>query len=469
MSALEQAAAVRLERSPVELTQLYLDRIAVHNDRLNAFSSVNARRALKAAKQADRARQRKGWDGGPLFHGVPTGIKDLVPMAWTPTKLGSRAYKYMISPFDAPVVKLIRAGGFISLGKLATSEFGVLPVTEPDVHPPSRNPWDLERTPGGSSGGSSAAVAADLLPIAHGSDGGGSVRIPSALCHLFGFKPSITTLGNLHGKYNRLGISVMGPLARYVEDAAAMIDVMAGRPYGGPMDVSSLAAARREPGPLKIAMFTDSPIGSVDPEIQEKTHEAADFLRSLGHTVVEADIVKGTLDEFLPVWRFAVSGVPSISESVLQPVTRWHGTNETDPHSRKPRRSRRCWWSGSRPFWRCRCALVAHGVQLLAHGEYDQPTDPEGWFEHRLNGALTATFNLTTGPAASLPLGLTEAGLPYGFRSVRVWARTISCSPCASRSRMSPASVRRPVSSDRQRKNRSIRSKASARTSIPGR
>ena len=185
-SALEQADAIRAGRiSSTELVGLYLERIERHNHQLNAFVSVQAQRALWAAQRADKARTQKGWNGGPLFHGVPTGVKDLVPMAFTPTKLGSRAYKYFVSPFDAPVVKRMRTGGLIPLGKLATSEFGVLPVTEPDVHPPTRNPWDLSRTPGGSSGGSGAAVAAGLVPIAQGSDGGGSVRIPAAFCHLF--------------------------------------------------------------------------------------------------------------------------------------------------------------------------------------------------------------------------------------------------------------------------------------------
>ena len=149
LSALQQAEAIRSGTvSSVELTQLYLERIEKYNRTLNAFVSVNGRRALKAARKADEARRQKGWNGGPLFHGVPTGIKDLVPVAGTPTRLGSRAYRYVVSPFNGPVVRLLRAGGLISLGKLATSEFGVLPVTEPDIHPPTRNPWDLGRTSG---------------------------------------------------------------------------------------------------------------------------------------------------------------------------------------------------------------------------------------------------------------------------------------------------------------------------------
>ena len=192
LSALEQARAIRVgELKSLYLTELYLSRIEKYNHHLNAFVSVEKKTACKAAKYADRLRSQVNVDQLPIFHGVPIGIKDLVPTKWSKTKLGSRAYRHFISPFDAPVARKLQAGGFISLGKLATSEFGVLPVTEPDIHPPTRNPWDTTRTSGGSSGGSSSAVAASLLPIAHGSDGGGSVRIPAALTHLYGFKPSL--------------------------------------------------------------------------------------------------------------------------------------------------------------------------------------------------------------------------------------------------------------------------------------
>jgi amidase len=420
LSALQQAQAIREGIvSSVELSQLYLRRIEEHNDSVNAFVHVQARRALKAARHADKMRLRKGWDGGPLFHGVPTGIKDLVPTAWTPTHLGSRAYRYFISPFDGPVVKLIRNGGFVSLGKLATSEFGVLPVTEPDIHPPTRNPWNLDHTPGGSSGGSGAAVAAELVPIAHGSDGGGSVRIPAALCHLFGFKPSLSTLGNLHGRYNRLGISVMGPLARYVEDAAAMTDVMAGRPYGGAENTSCLAAAKRSPGQLKIHMFTQSPIGEVDAEIIDATRSAAETLRELGHTVVEIDVASGSLEEFLPVWRFAVSGVPALTESVLQPVTQWlrkEGKNTSFEEAKKTQlmlveRIEEAFGDADMML----SPTVCTGAPLV--GAFATPDDPAGDFMRSAQlGGLTAPYNLTTGPAATLPLGLTAAGLPYGVQ-----------------------------------------------------
>jgi len=313
----------------------------------------------------------------------------------------------------------MQAGGFISLGKLATSEFGVLPVTEPDIHPPTRNPWDTERAAGGSSGGSGAAVAAGLLPIAQGSDGGGSVRIPAAFCHLYGFKPSISLLGNLHGRYNRLGISVMGPLARYVEDAAAMLDVMAGRPHGGAEDVSCLAASRRDPGKLRIHMVLESPIGQVDPQIADATRAVAATLESLGHTVVEQTLSGSTLEEFLPVWRYSVSGVPAISERLLRPVTRWlrvigKKTSFEEASSAREKLAERV-----RDAFGEADILLSPTVPMVPPriGAFEIADDPEKWFTNAARvGSLTAAFNLTTGPAATLPLGLTDTGLPYGVQ-----------------------------------------------------
>jgi amidase len=408
---LRQAQAIREgEVSSTRLAELYLSRINRYNKTLHAFVNVQAKRGLRAAQQADITRAHIPASELPIFHGVPIGVKDLVPTKGSPTHLGSRSYKYFVSPFDAPVAKRIKAGGFVSLGKLATSEFGVMPVTEPDIHPPTRNPWDISRTPGGSSGGSSAAVAADLLPIAHGSDGGGSVRIPSALTHLYGFKPSLSLLGNLHGKYNRLGISVMGPLARYVEDAAAMLDVMAGHSTQEMRADSCLAAAREMPRPLRIRLLTDTPIGAIDPEILSATRAFADTLRSLGHTVDEGPASKVTIEEFLPIWRYSVSSVPTLSDRYVQPITRWvrRGGKSISFEVADTRRQELV--KRVEESFAGADILMSPTVPTIAPkiGVYDQPSDPEQAFYEAANlGSLTAAFNLTHGPAASLPIGLT--------------------------------------------------------------
>jgi len=418
LSALEQARLIKQRLiSSESLTRLYLSRIESFNSDLNAFVHLNGKRALRKARQHDNAvKQSKGNDL-PLFHGVPTGIKDLVPVAGTPSRLGSRAYRYFIAPFDGPVVKHLDAGGFVSLGKLATSEFGVLPTTEPDIHPPTRNPWDRTCTSGGSSGGSGTAVAAGLVPIAQGSDGGGSVRIPAALCHLYGFKPSLSLLGNLHGKYNRLGISVMGPLARYVSDAAAMLDVMAGRPRATEDESSCLNACSVPVTPLKICLVIDSAIGAAKPDIIAGIRQVAKTLEALGHEVVEKEPATGDLEEFLPVWQYAVGGVPAITERVLRPVTRWlradakHVSFEQADTARRQLAKLVHDVIGDADV----CLSPTVGVGAPKLGQFDAPDDPRAWFyESAYLGGYTAPFNLTHGPAASLPVGLTAGGLPYG-------------------------------------------------------
>ena len=158
---------------------------------------------------------------------------------------------------DDHTTAALRRGGFVILGKLATSELGAMPVTEPDIHPPTRNPWNLWHTPGGSSGGSGAAVAGGLLPIAQGSDGAGSIRIPSAFCHLYGIKPSRGRVPNAFGKPDRDILYTCGPIARSVEDAAAMLDVLAGldggRPHWAPPPPRPYRALLAEQAPRPCA------------------------------------------------------------------------------------------------------------------------------------------------------------------------------------------------------------------------
>src|SRR5262245_6600856 len=218
--------------SSEELTRLYLERIERHDPRLNSFVSVFRRRALADARDKDHEVRA----GGPLpaFHGVPIGIKDLYVVRFSWTRMGSLGTIPIFSPLDDRSTASLRRGGFVILGKLATAEVGAMPVTEPDTHPPTRNPWNPWHTSGGSSGGSGAAVAARLLPVAHGSDGAGSIRIPSAFCHLYGLKPSRGRLPNAFGRPDRDVLYTCGPLTRSVEDAAAMLDVMAGIDVGRP-------------------------------------------------------------------------------------------------------------------------------------------------------------------------------------------------------------------------------------------
>ena len=214
---------------------------------------------------------------------------------------------------------MFNAAGLVSLGKLATSEFGVLPTTEPRIHPPTRNPWNQKwREAQAVDLALRYALGWCLLLMRPMVEAQSAFRRRCAICT---DSPSLSLLGNLHGKYNRIGLSVMGPIARHVRDAAGLLDVMAKRPFGGPG--SCLSACDEPPKKLKICIMTRSAIGLADQEIADATVELGKTLESLGHTVETIEPELASLDDFLPVWQFAVSGVPSISEKILMPVTQW--------------------------------------------------------------------------------------------------------------------------------------------------
>jgi len=421
MSALQLAEAVRRrDLSSEELTRFYLDRIARYDDRLSTFVTVLRRRSLLAARIADQRTRRRSSDDLPAFHGVPCGIKDLVPMLGTPTKLGSKAYRWFVSPFDAPTAKRIKRAGFIVLGKLATSEFGVLPFTEPDIHPPTRNPWNLDHTPGGSSGGSGAAVAAGLLPIAHGSDGGGSIRIPAAFCHLYGFKPSLSLLGNMHGKVNRLGLSVMGPLCHTVEDAAAMLDVLRGHPDGhlGRGGDLCLSQCRRPVRRLRIRMTVETPIGEVAEPIARAVQKAAHLLEELGHHVDVAPRIEGSLEDFLPIWQAQIAAVPSPGDAKLQAVTRWLRREGRVLDPDEVDRLRIALSDKVDALFGDADVLLSPTVPVYPPrvGEFEGLPPEELFRAVSPCGAFTALFNVTRGPSATIPAGVSPDGLPFGIQ-----------------------------------------------------
>lgn len=420
LSALQLARLIRQrELSIVEITQFYLERIQRHNANFGAFVRVTKRRALRRARTLDQRTHKKSPDELPLFHGVPTGVKDLVPTLGVRTQYGSRAYKYFVPWFSAPVAQRMSHGGFISLGKLATSELGVMPVTETKISPPARNPWATDRTPGGSSGGSGAAVAAGLVPIAQASDGGGSIRIPAAFTHQFGFKPSLSLLGNLNGPYNKLGLAVMGPISRTVEDAAGMLDVMSGLPFSKVISGSCLAALQRPPSGLRIHLCLDSPVTTCEPEYAEATRKMATLLQSLGHTVTEVSPMQGSIDEFMPVWHYAVSRLPVVSEEVLQPITkllRKHGTNVSFSQAMSLLNS-----------YAQRVDSFLEGADFALTptvpgrppriGTFDGEKDPKEAFDRAaLLGSYTIPFNINHGPAAAIPVALTKDNLPISVQ-----------------------------------------------------
>ena len=277
-----QAALVRSgEVSPRELVETAIERIARLDPELNAFRVVFSERALL---EADQAADRSAGGGGdrPLL-GVPIAVKDDMAVAGTPRVRGSHAHGPAETE-DCDLVRLLRAAGAIVIGVTRTPELMLWPFTETAQGGATRNPWSLDRSPGGSSGGSAAAVAAALVPAASASDGAGSIRIPAACCGLFGLKTQRGRISTAPEREVWTGLSVYGFLTRSVADSALLYEIASGEPY--------VAAAGAEPGKLRIALSTKIPPGVVarlNGEQKRAAQDTAELLRSLGHEVVERD------------------------------------------------------------------------------------------------------------------------------------------------------------------------------------
>ncbi len=420
-SALEQAELIRGGRvSSLELTRAYLERIARLDGKLGAFVYVMEERALAEAKAHDRRDADL-----PPFWGVPTAVKDLNAAKGSYTRFGSRAFERLFTPVDDATVAQLRRAGFVIVGKTATSELGALPVTETDIHPPARNPWDVARSPGGSSGGAGAAVAAGLVPIAQGSDGAGSIRIPAALNHLVGIKPSRGRVENSYGADDRHIIYTCGPLARTVRDAAAMLDAMAGLSVGKPHwaprpSAPFLELCEQRPTKLRLRVVTASRFTETDPEIAEATLRVARLAESLGHEVKDGTAQEGSLEEFLPVWQRLTSEAPVHDWALTQPVTRWLAEKGRHVAPRDVRRlceamsARVLEWFGEADAW----ITPAVAVPPPMVGEWkDLPPDQAFARAARL-GAFTAPFNVGGQPAVSIPAGMSSAGHPIGVQLV---------------------------------------------------
>ena len=336
LSALEAVDAMwRREAGPVELTEHCLDRI----DRLDADIGAFVTRVTGTAREhAARAEEELLAASGraelPPLHGVPTAIKDLTLTAGVPTSMGSATLLDWVPDVDDFVVTKMCAAGLISLGKTATPEFGLPCYTESDIGPPARTPWDTSRLAGGSSGGAAAAVAAGFLPIAQGSDGGGSIRIPASVCGLVGLKPSRGRVSRGPLDVDSAGLGVLGPLARTVRDAAAFLDAVAGPMPGDaywasplPAGQTFLGACDREPGRLRIGRYLQSPIpADVDPQVRAAWESASRLLADLGHEIVDIDapIPPEAISAFETVWSVSAASIPvdPAKDDMLRPLTR---------------------------------------------------------------------------------------------------------------------------------------------------
>jgi amidase len=321
-SAIELAGMVRSgEVSARELVEISLARIEELNPELNAFVPGAGARAPAAAGEIGAG------DARP-FAGVPVAIKNNRAVEGLRLTNGCALMSEYVADHDHNVTRRLREAGFVIVGSTTLPEYGILPVSEARIFGPTRNPWDLGRTPGGSSGGAAAAVAAGLVPVAHGNDGGGSIRIPAACCGLVGLKPARGRI-SLAPVLGDSPIEIDGVLTRTVADTAAILDVLCGYEPGDatwapPPSEPFAAAARRapatalgegsdaRPGSLRIAVTTLPPIidAVVDPMCTRAVDEAAELLRSLGHEVVEVDPpwqIEGVAEMFGAVFCIYIS------------------------------------------------------------------------------------------------------------------------------------------------------------------
>src|SRR5918911_2258819 len=286
MSATDQAALIRERRlSPVELVELYLARIERLNPTLNCFVLVTGDEALEQAEVAEETVTR-GVELPP-FHGVPISIKDILSTAGVRTTRGSRAFAHDVPDYDDNDVARLKAAGFIVIGKTNTPEFAIYPWTEPELFGATRNPWDTDLTPGGSTGGGGAALAAGLCPASEGTDGGGSVRWPASCHGVFGLKPSRGRVSPAP-RFGELiaGLMGSGTLARTVKDAAGVLDAISGYVVGDPYWAPDpqrdfVAEVGRDPGPLRVGMVTDSRLVEVHPHCLAAVEDAAALLEEL--------------------------------------------------------------------------------------------------------------------------------------------------------------------------------------------
>ena len=432
LPATELAALIRRKKvSPVEVVDAILTRIEKINPKINAYVTLDAEAARRDAKAAERALGRKGARLGPL-HGVPFSVKDLVITKGVRTTFGTPLYRDNVPAEDAPMVERLKAAGGIMLGKTNTPTFGWLGVTHNLLFGATRNPWALDRSPGGSSGGASAAAAAGLGPLHIGTDGGGSIRIPASFAGIFGFKASWGRIPAYpaSGTWN---LSHIGPMTRTVADAALMLAVSSGPDERDPY---SLPAQRIEwskmlRGSIKGLRvgYTDNLSGDdpVDPEVRTICAQAAKAFRELGCRVED---VKPGWPSPKSTWEqmfcggLAIRLAPSLDrrreiDPGLLPLVE---TFLRQPPTQYVQAwfDRLAWWQHPRALFdqydllltpTVACPPLPIGVDTVTEIA-GRPVSFYGWIP------FTYPFNLTGQPAASVPAGCTKSGLPVGLQIV---------------------------------------------------
>jgi aspartyl-tRNA(Asn)/glutamyl-tRNA(Gln) amidotransferase subunit A len=431
-SAQELAALIRAKQvSPVEVIEALLARIERLNPALNCYATVTAEEARDAAVAAE-VEVVTGETLGPL-HGVPVSIKDLLFTRRVLTTGGSRLFADHVPEEDSVCVERLKGAGAIIVGKTTTPEFGHKAVTDSPLLGITRNPWNPALTPGGSSGGAGAAVAAGLGPLAVGTDGGGSIRIPAAFCGIYGLKPSFGRVPQFPGFPGWETLSHTGPLTRTVRDAALMLDVIAGP---DDRDRHSLPAAGRsyleacEGGiaGLSVAWSPDLGYARLDPEVAELCAAAAERFESFGGHV---EVVSPSWEDPEEIFRVMVGAetwsawgdrLEADGEKMdrsLRALMKFGGGVTAEQYLRAMRRRQDLWTEVQRFLARFdllitpTVAVPPFEVGRPGLNEVNgQPSSPLGWTP------FCFPFNLTGQPAATVPVGFTSAGLPVGLQIV---------------------------------------------------
>jgi aspartyl-tRNA(Asn)/glutamyl-tRNA(Gln) amidotransferase subunit A len=416
--------------SPVELTRAVLERIERLNPTLNAFCTVTADSALAAARRAEQA-VMSGEPLGPI-HGLPFSVKDLALTKGVPTKFGSHIFASRVGEVDAPYVRRLHEAGGIMVGKTTSPEFGWKALGDSPLTGITRNPWNTNVTTGGSSAGAGAAAAAGLGPLHQGSDGAGSIRIPSAFCGIVGVKANYGRVP-LWPVSNNDYATHAGPMTRAVADAALMLGVMAGPDS---MDATALDATPpdylglldRGVKGLMIAYSPDLGGLRVDPDVASVVAAAARAFESLGARVEEVkpgfadshDMIRllwgahyiGNYGQFLDEWRDRMD--PGLV-ACMDEATRWSAQDYVAMRGRKIG-----YWDSVRPLFERHDLLLTPTTSVAAF-EVGR-LNPVGWPQHAWDwfpwASFSYPFNFTGQPAATVPAGFTPGGLPVGLQIV---------------------------------------------------
>ena len=432
------------EISPTEAVQASIDRIEALDGELNAVVTRRFERALDDAEGEI--------PDGP-FRGVPFLLKDLrTSSSNEPMHLGNKALKEMnyISPVESDLARRYREAGFIVIGRTNTPEFGLVGTTEPESYGPCRNPWNTDYGTGGSSGGAAAAVAAGMVPSANASDGGGSIRIPAAMCGLVGLKPSRgrVPMGPFQDEW---GLSIQHVVSRSVRDSAAILDASAIPTLGDGVVAPTIGlpyveAIRRDPGKLRIGIWAESPREEleIDPECRQSALDTAKILEKLGHTVEESH--PNTLDDqsigarFSAVWMAGANlTLRSLGQLLGREVTRddvelatWamaeYGAKTTGLEVLQAQAAMAETRRGAAKWWEEGWDLLLTPTTLQPPPKIgDLTSTPEDPMRNSMRSipyaAFTSFFNVSGQPAISLPINNTSEGLPVGVQLVAAYGR----------------------------------------------